>query len=100
MTTAAETTYFSHMNPNCAIATERTAARRADYRSWISALPPLDEDFDVACQRLVAKLGLGPKVIMESCAALHRLTQLPGLKNLQETCTCSTCAPCWPSTAR
>ena len=85
MTTATETTYFSHMNPNCAIATERTAARRADYRSWISALPPLDEDFDVACQRLVAKLGLGPKVIMESCAALHRLTQLPGLKNLQET---------------
>ena len=85
MTTTTATAYFSHMNPDCALAVERTAARRADYRSWAAAMPPLDEDFDVACQRLVAKLGVGVYTITENCLAVHRLTELPQVKNLQDT---------------
>ncbi|WP_305138000.1 hypothetical protein [Corynebacterium hiratae] len=57
--TATQTAYFSHMNPDCALAVERSAARRADYRSWVAAMPDLDEDFGVACQRLVASLASG-----------------------------------------
>ena len=84
MTTTTPTAYFSHMNPDCALAMERSAARRADYRSWKAAMPPLDEDFDVACQRLVAKLGLGPHTITECCLAVHRLNGLPQVKAMQE----------------
>lgn len=84
MTTTTPTAYFSHMNPECALAMERSAARRADYRSWKAAMPPLDEDFDVACQRLVAKLGLGPHTITECCLAVHRLNGLPQVKAMQE----------------
>ncbi|WP_052471358.1 HNH endonuclease signature motif containing protein [Corynebacterium singulare] len=85
MNTTTPTAFFSHMNPECALAVERSAARRADYRSWTAAMPPLDEDFDVACQRLVAKLGVGVYTITECCLAVHRLTELPQVKNLQDT---------------
>ena len=68
--TATQTAYFSHMNPDCALAVVRSAARRADYRSWVAAMPDLDEDFDVACQRLVAKLGVGDYTVSECCLAV------------------------------
>lgn len=83
--TATQTAYFSHMNPDCALAVERSAARRADYRSWVAAMPELDEDFDVACQRLVAKLGVGDYTVSECCLAVHRLTELPQVKALQDS---------------
>ena len=85
MNTATQTAYFSHMNPDCALAVERSAARRADYRSWVAAMPDLDEDFDVACQRLVAKLGVGDYTVSECCLAVHRLTELPQVKALQDS---------------
>lgn len=85
MNTATQTAYFSHMNPDCALAVERSAARRADYRSWVTAMPDLDEDFDIACQRLVAKLGVGGYTVSECCLAVHRLTELPQVKALQDS---------------
>ena len=76
--------YFSHSNPNDPVCVAGQGVRQADYEFWSSVLPALDEDADTACMRLGIKTGKSAGAVARIIMGLHRLTELPQVKALQD----------------